>query len=172
MFKKELDMSDDFKKFLSKQFKNKSFDYIFELEGITGIPDCILFEKSKKNLKYIVTLEFKLKNWKRAIEQAIKATLYSNLVFVVMDKQGINAALKNIDDFKKRNIGLAFYGIDKKFKIHFFPEPKLPISDNYSLLLYKKLVESNKIENSSRKYYLWNKMKKRELYYKLKKFKS
>lgn len=152
MFATELEMSVKFDDFLAKKVKknNKKIDYTFEVDGIVGIPDCILFEKTDKNLKVIVTFELKLKDWKRAFQQSMKSKLYSNFSFVVISKQGINAAKKNIDYFKKAGIGLAEFSKSQKMIIHYMPQYDIPISDLYVSLLYVQLIKIKKIENSTK----------------------
>ena len=57
---------------------NQARDFVImqEVEGLVGRPDILL--KSKKNKK-IITIELKLKNWKRALAQAYKYKSFSDI---------------------------------------------------------------------------------------------
>lgn len=171
MFDKEIDMSNNFQFFLEENFKNSYIDWVFELEGITGIPDCVIFEKTKKNIRFVVTLEFKLKNWKRALEQSKLSKLYSNLSFVVISSAGLTPALKNINSFIREEVGLATF-TKQGLEILYCPTAKAPISDIYTYLLYMKLIELNKVSKSKNKLMLWKHSNSLILEKKLRKFKK
>ena len=84
---------------------NQARDFIImrEVEGLVGRPDILL--KSKKSKK-IITIELKLKNWKRALAQAYKYKSFSDISYVCMDESNVDAVLKHLDMFEKYNIGL------------------------------------------------------------------
>lgn len=112
---------------------NQARDFIImqEVEGLVGRPDILL--KSKKNKK-IITIELKLKNWKRALAQAYKYKSFSDVCYVCMDEKNINLVLKHLDMFEKYNIGLITISKNKKVKILFKPDATEP----YAKDLYKK----------------------------------
>lgn len=113
---------------------NQARDFIImqEVEGLVGRPDILL--KSKKNKK-IITIELKLKNWKRALAQAYKYKSFSDISYVCMDECNIDSVLKHLDMFKKYNIGLITISKNKKVNIIFKPEATKP----YSKDLYEKV---------------------------------
>ena len=96
-------------------------EILLEPNGLFGIPDIMI--KSKE----IISIEAKLKNWKRALIQAYKYRSFSKKSYVFMDDDYIEAPLENIDEFKKFNIGLAGVS-DKKIKIYYEPEEMEPFS--------------------------------------------
>lgn len=98
--------------------KVKDFFILEEIEGMIGRPDILL---KTKNGKKIITIEVKLKNWKRALQQAYKYRSFSDVAFICMDDKNINPALTNMDLFKKSNIGLISIDSKNKVKIHFEP---------------------------------------------------
>lgn len=128
--------------------KNKSLsinharDFIImqEVEGLVGRPDILL--KSKKNKK-IITIELKLKNWKRALAQAYKYKSFSDVSYVCMDDSNIDSVLKHLDMFEKYNIGLITISKTKKVNIIYKPD----ISNPYSKNLYEKVsIKFNEFE--------------------------
>lgn len=54
----------------------------------------------------VVSIEAKLKNWKRALLQANRYKKFSNYSFVLLNQQYARPALSNIHKFKELNIGL------------------------------------------------------------------
>ena len=96
----------------------KDFFILQEVNGMIGRPDILL--KSKTNTK-IITIEVKLKNWKRALQQAYKYRSFSDVAFICMDEKNVKQALDNLDLFKKCNIGLLTINSKNKIKIYFEP---------------------------------------------------
>ena len=119
---------------------NQARDFIImqEVEGLVGRPDILL--KSKKNKK-VITIELKLKNWKRALAQAYKYKSFSDISYVCMDESNIDSVLKHLDMFKKYNIGLITISKNKKVNIIYKPIATEP----YVKDLYAKA--SSKLDN-------------------------
>lgn len=151
MFDTELRMHKYFGEFLKEKICSKYIDYIYEVENLFGIPDYILFEKTQKNIRYVISIELKLKNWKQGIIQAFRYKNFSNDVYLILDERYIKSALNNIDMFKKYNVGLASFSINKKFFIYFIPIPEKPHSKFYTENLIKELEKEKKILVSKRK---------------------
>lgn len=112
----------------SKYSKN---NVITEPTGLFGIPDIMVKDKQ------IISIEAKLKNWKRALEQAYKYRLFSEKSYVYMDEDYINAPLKNIENFKKFNIGLVGVS-EKKMTTYFEPKQEEPFSNEFHEEAIKK----------------------------------
>lgn len=102
-----------------------------EVEGLIGRPDLIL--KNKTNNK-IITIELKLRNWKRALAQAYKYKSFSDISYVCMDEKNVMPALGHIEMFKKYNIGLITINNKNKVKLHYKPKAKKA----YSKKLYEE----------------------------------
>ncbi len=116
---------------------NHARDFIImkEVEGLVGRPDILL--KSKKTKK-IITIELKLKNWKRALAQAYKYKFFSDISYVCMDESNIDSVMKHLDMFKKYNIGLITISKTKKINIVFKPVATEPyVKDLYEKALLK-----------------------------------
>ncbi len=68
----------------------------------------------------IIAIEAKLKNWRRALDQAIRYKRFSNKSYVLLDGKYVEPALKNIQIFKEKNIGLMSM-VDDIYTTHFQP---------------------------------------------------
>ncbi|MFO0355673.1 MAG: hypothetical protein ACK50A_01870 [Sphingobacteriaceae bacterium] len=82
-----------------------------------------------------IAIEAKLKNWKRALNQAYRYKWFASSSYVVLDSQNITGAVTNIEQFKKMNVGLAC--IDKKgsISILFKPKKEKPLDEKMQILL-------------------------------------
>lgn len=88
-----------------------------------------LMKEYNVQLQKTVAIEAKLKNWKRALDQAYRYRHFSNYSFVLLDEKHTGPAIKNIEKFKALNIGLASMG--KKMSILFKPkENKTQLNKN------------------------------------------
>lgn len=54
----------------------------------------------------IVAVEAKLRDWRRALYQAVQYTSYAFEVWVVLDTAFLHSALVHVDEFERRGIGL------------------------------------------------------------------
>jgi hypothetical protein len=103
MFKEEIQLVKKFRKTLNT--KSNSFDLIktdVEFKHITGRTDVIGISESGE----LIAIEAKLKNWKTALHQAYKSTSFAHYSYVLLPPESIKIAIKNKDEFKKRNVGL------------------------------------------------------------------
>lgn len=102
-------------------------DIILEPAGLFGRPDIMI------NGDEIICIEAKLRNWKRAIRQAYRYKSFSEESYVFMDEAYIDSPLKNIEEFKKYNIGLC--GVSKEsINVYYKPLDNKPFSEE----LYNK----------------------------------
>lgn len=102
-------------------------EVVLEPTGLFGIPDIMI------RTKQIISIEAKLKNWKRALIQAYKYRFFSIESYVFIDETYIENPLNNIEEFKKYNIGLAGVSTDNII-IYYQPEEVEPFSEE----LYNK----------------------------------
>ncbi len=86
-----------------------------------------------------IAIEAKLKNWKRALQQAYRYKWFASYSYVFMDEKYIQPAMKNKDMFKSYNIGLASVGIKGEVKVLFKPQKIEPYDEAMKLLLAEKL---------------------------------
>ena len=90
-------------------------------------------------------IEAKLKDWKRALKQAYRYRWFAEYSFVVLDTHHSNAALKNIEQFIKYNVGLASISPDGVLKKHFYPVRQKPFDPKMQMLFSEK-VKSDTIQ--------------------------
>lgn len=91
---------------------SKSLLYNFVKLNVARRINSDIYEISKyKNspISKIVSIEAKLSNWKRALDQAYRYKEFSHQSWVLLDHSKIGGALKNIDRFKKAGVGLASF---------------------------------------------------------------
>lgn len=80
----------------------------------------------------IISIEAKLRNWKKALQQAYRYKRFSHYSFVLLDEGHLQPALKQIDLFKNLEIGLISM-TPEGYTIHFSPRKKY-ISQTHSYL--------------------------------------
>lgn len=68
----------------------------------------------------IISIEAKIRDWQRALYQAVRYKRFSNMSYVLLDSKHINPAKKNIRTFMEKNIGLMSMD-NKGFTIHYNP---------------------------------------------------
>lgn len=146
MFDTEQEMSILFEKYLKMNFGNT---YLKECQGLFGIPDFVFYINNNKEDVSIVSFELKLKNWKRAAKQAFRYKSFSNVSYVVLPMKNINAALNNIELFKKYNIGLAKFDQNSVFEILHKPEIEKPYSEDLSHKIIASIGNSKKKTKNS-----------------------
>ena len=140
MFETEQEMSIKFERFMKMNYGNA---YLKECQGLFGIPDFVFYNKKEQNIS-ILSFELKLKNWRKAAKQAFRYKSFSNIAYVVLPEKTAKTAMKNIDMFKKYNIGLASFDLSSVFEILYKPKLSTPYSDNLNTKLIDELRKSKK----------------------------
>lgn len=110
-------------------FEHDNVQLIQEVPGLFGIPDVVL--KAEK----VIAIEYKLSNWKRALIQAFKYKNFAHASYVLLDKDFIHRATRNIDMFKRSKIGLGC--VDELGDIIIEYDPGL--SKPFSNISYEKI---------------------------------
>lgn len=104
------------------------------------IPDMIMFSKHQQTILYVVSFEFKLKDWRRALVQAFRYRNFGNESYVVLDGASVAAALKNLEHFRLANVGLASIAVGGAIQVWHFPEPAIPFSSRSSRTVALELI--------------------------------
>jgi len=112
-----------------------------EVVGVGSIPDLVMFVKDNKKVSYVVSIEFKLSNWRKALAQAFAQKNFSNEAYVVLDHRSAGSALANIDRFINANVGLATVDRENGLRVWSYCDPSLPFSEHYSELFSQKLLK-------------------------------
>lgn len=122
---------------------SKSLNRLLEDSYIHKKDSLITFRRTYQGIsKDSIAIEAKLKNWKRALDQAFRYKWFAKKSFVVLDSSNIRPAIKNIVDFKKMNVGLAEISTNGEVLVHFNPVKKEPIDFNMWLVFNEKLKSS------------------------------
>jgi hypothetical protein len=109
-------------------YENDTF-LLREPKGLFGIPDIMIYNGK------IISIEFKLKNWKGAMKQAFRYKCFSFESYVFLDEKYIKKPLENIAEFEKFNIGLCGVSGDN-ITLYYKPIEETPYSKD---LEYKAL---------------------------------
>lgn len=117
----------------------------YEVTAPGSVPDLVLFSRKGRSVQYVVSIEFKLSNWRRAIGQAFRHRNFGNEAYVVLDEASIAPAVANVDEFKRTNIGLLSISSSGELKAWFLPEPRLPFSAEFSVSFSKALLTRSHI---------------------------
>jgi len=148
-FKSEVEMSKVFESFVMSTIIDNSIFVLKELKGLFGIPDFVLIENLENHINYIVSIELKLRNWKKALNQAFRYRAFSNESYVILDEDHIDLGLKNIEYFKKFNIGLGSLNSNSELKIFYKPLISKPFSTRFNSILknyFLKDIDNSKIK--------------------------
>jgi predicted transcriptional regulator len=89
----------------------------------------------KSILTNSIAIEAKLKNWKRALNQAYRYKWFSQKSFVFIPEENIQPAYNNLELFKKMNVGLGTISKSKKINILFKPKKERPYSEEMWMFL-------------------------------------
>lgn len=125
------------------RFWDFALSYCLELDKVWGVPDLLVCQHSggdaASQINLINAFEFKLKNWRRAVVQAFRYRGYCERSYVVMDHSFVNAPLRNIDTFKRYNIGLLSLDTSNHLYIHYTPAVINPFSTSLRATALKQL---------------------------------
>lgn len=114
----------------------------YEVAGPGCVPDLVAFTLRGRSLHYVITVEFKLRDWRRAINQAFRHRNFGNESYVVLDHAKAGSALRNIGIFKQANIGLLTINPDETLRAWHIPEPTLPFSAEFSRAIARSLLDN------------------------------
>jgi len=111
-----------------------------EVSAPGGIPDLVIFNEYEDTLQYVITVEFKLSNWRRAIHQAFRHRNYGNEAYVVLDQAKSRAAIRNLELFRQANVGLVTVNAEEELRTWYSPKPGLPFSKEFSQMVACSLL--------------------------------
>ncbi len=116
----------------------------YEVAAPGGVPDLVVFACRRRQLHYVITMEFKLRNWRRALRQAFRHRNYVNEAYVVLDAAHATAAIEHVELFERANVGLVTVDRTERVRVWHSPEPALPFSPAYARFVADKLVAKKK----------------------------
>ena len=120
---------------------NKAIDKL-EKEGFISFDngEVCLINEYENYLAEAMAIEVKLKNWKRALEQAYRYRSFAYQSYVFMDQKYIAPAIKNKELFLKYNVGLAGVSPNGDIEIIYTPVKGNPFDDTMNMLLNESIV--------------------------------
>jgi len=122
---------------------NRSLNKLVKDSYINKTDSLIKFKTTYRGLESdSIAIEAKLKNWKRALNQAFRYKWFAKRTLVVLDSRYVKPALANIAMFKKMNVGLAEINKCGIIKLHFNPIKSTPIDYSMWILLNEELRKS------------------------------
>ena len=127
-------MQVSFESHLRSTFNKDEVIIASQVDGLFGVPDVVLIEHPQGGTGHIVAMELKLSSWRRrALVQAFRYRSFAWESYVVLDaSRAPHAAISQLDEFRKRNIGLATYSCCCEFVIYCRPRIQQPYSANIS----------------------------------------
>lgn len=93
----------------------------------------------QNGLRQSVAIEAKLKDWKRGLFQAYRYRRYADKSYLAVYSKHINPPLKNIDQFKKHNVGLIEV-TDETLHVHFHPVKQNEADEFMKAVAYENLL--------------------------------
>lgn len=123
------------------QDENGINESLCEVKIDSKIADMVLFDKSFKN---IIAIEFKVKNWKDALKQAVNYQIWANESYVAISKKVVHTALKNKRIFM--NMGIGLLSVDGVSKIEIEAKKSLYINKYYREEVIRVIKEQLKKE--------------------------
>lgn len=88
-----------------------------------------------------IAIEVKLKNWKRALEQAYRYRCFAFHSYVFLDETHATPAIKNKSLFLKYNIGLASVSKKGNIEFHYKPKKGHPFDERLNMLFNESIVD-------------------------------
>lgn len=97
-----------------------------EVKVGNNIADIVYYQRSGGNdyqKECIVAIEVKIKNWKRALQQAYRNKLFADYAYVALPKKFSTPAITNIKTFRQAGVGLLVIQ-ENNIKTYYTPPKK------------------------------------------------
>lgn len=132
----------------SKQSISDSLSKLIELGYIKQIDNFFIIQKEYE-LPYnnSFAIEAKLKDWKRALNQAQRYKWFAEYSYVVMDEHYSQPATRNIDAFIKYNVGFATINTKGEFNRIYNPKRQKPYDPVMQVLFAEKIKSYSILRN-------------------------
>ena len=127
----------------SKQTISESLNKLVNLNYVNREDNFFTIQKEYElPFKNSFAIEAKLKDWKRALNQAQRYKWFADYSYVVMDEHYSQPAIQNINTFIKHNIGLATINTKGDFNRHFSPKRQKPFDPVMQIMLSERIKMS------------------------------
>ena len=118
--------------------------YGYEVSNLFGIPDIVITQVDGNIVRCIDVGPFVGAAQQRALEQAFRYRSFANYSYVILDNAHIRPAVKNINEFQRKNIGLIGLSVSGELFEYFIPEIKKPYSMQFSQKISDMVIKENK----------------------------
>lgn len=103
--------------------------------------DVVKLEKEySSSIKNTIAIEAKLKNWKRALNQAYRYKSFSNESYVCMPEASSRPAVANLQLFIKMEVGLFTISKAGELNLLYNPPTEQPINHKMNMLLNERVL--------------------------------
>ena len=126
---------------LNKQQVNISLNKLGDLGYITwSCPKTVeLVKKYESTIRDVVAIEAKLKDWKRALNQAYRYKWFASRSYVLLDNAHLKPAIKNLNAFQTLGVGLMSLDLAGNWKTIYEPKADEPINHKMTMLLNEQV---------------------------------
>ncbi len=104
------------------------------------IPSGRCYVRATSPFTGLTAIEGKLKNWRKALQQAHRNRLFCTQSFVALDARHARPALQNIALFKQYRVGLALVFRDADVRIIYLPSKSQPLAPVMSIMAEMALL--------------------------------
>jgi len=96
---------------------------------------------ASRSVTRILSVEAKLSNWRAALRQAYRNTLFANESYVILDRKHANGALDNSDLFRRAQVGLCIAdALSGSVEVVLRPRRRQPRSQYFRMLATETLI--------------------------------
>ncbi len=124
-----------------------------ELDGLFGRPDAVLVRFRGPSIcgeiRDTIAFEAKLSNWRRGLAQAYRYKAFASRSFLVLDDAHSGPACRNVEMFRRSNIGLLSIDEDGGINVHYWPSAEEPYSEQLARKLEVMVLTSPVAENDN-----------------------
>ncbi|CCH47859.1 conserved protein of unknown function [Pseudodesulfovibrio piezophilus C1TLV30] len=125
----------------SKRSINRCVEALIEDAYVSLESDVVRLEREYYcSIKNTIAIEAKLKNWKRALNQAYRYKSFSNESYVCLPVSNSRPALNNLHLFKQMEVGLLTLRDCGDLDIIYAPPSEQPISSKMNMLLNEQVL--------------------------------
>jgi hypothetical protein len=119
---------------------NRTIDKLIMESYVEQSDSIICFKNEYKRIStHSIAIEAKLKNWKRALQQAYRYKWFAEEAVVILDSAFVNPALKNISEFQKLGVGLAQINLKGKINFHYRATSCSPVDPKMNIVLNERI---------------------------------
>ena len=111
-----------------------------EVRAPGGVPDYVLYRYVPDTMHYLIAVEFKLANWRRALVQAFRYRNFANEAYVVLDEERGRRAVLNAEIFRAANVGLITINTSARIEVIHFPTPSIPFSAQFARAVAEEIA--------------------------------